>query len=67
MPRGSFKNTPANRLNVSTRAKNIFRAEGLETVEEVVEWAHPRNERHLRTVPNLGPVTLAQIRAAGQG
>ena len=64
MPRASSEDTPASRLSVPKRANNIFRNEGLETVAEVVEWAQPNNWKHLSTVHNLGPVTLARIRAA---
>lgn len=43
MPSGLAYDAPAHRLNVTTRARNILREEGLETIGQVVAWAHPEN------------------------
>ena len=51
-------------LDLSTRARNILREEGVATMDELRAWASQANRKHLSTVFNLGPKTLAEIRFA---
>jgi DNA-directed RNA polymerase alpha subunit len=51
-------------LNLSTRAVNILREQGIATMGELRKWASQANRKHLATVFNLGPKTLSEIRFA---
>jgi DNA-directed RNA polymerase alpha subunit len=54
-PAGS--RTPLATLQLSTRASNVLRSVGIETVEELLCW----DAYELRRLPNLGPNTLNEI------
>lgn len=54
-------------LELSTRARNILAEEGIATIGELRDWASQANSKHLATVINLGPKTLAEIRFALHG
>lgn len=51
-------------LDLSMRARNILAEEGIATIAELREWVSQANRKHLATVFNLGPKTLAEIRFA---
>jgi DNA-directed RNA polymerase alpha subunit len=51
--------TPIEALDLSVRACNCLRAEGIKTVEQLLYWSH----KELSRVPNLGRRTLDEITA----
>jgi DNA-directed RNA polymerase alpha subunit len=57
MPEAPTKNTRIENLELSVRAENCLKAEGINTIEELC--TKPRN--YLRKLPNLGKITLNEI------
>jgi len=51
-------------LELSTRARRILAEQGIATIGELRAWVSQANSRHLATVFNPGPKTLAEIRFA---
>jgi len=57
MPEAPLKGTRIEELELSVRAENCLKAEGINTIEELC--TKPRN--YLRKLPNLGKITLTEI------
>ena len=57
MPEAPIKGTHVEELELSARATNCLKSEGINTIEELC--TKPRN--YLRKLPNLGKITLKEI------
>jgi len=60
MPDAPIKGTRIEELELGARAENCLKAEGIKTIEELCTKAHAE----LRNVPNLGKITIQEIRDA---